>query len=849
MSFPVLLCWLALIGIAASLLQNLANRLTVPHSVLLAALGIALGALSAHTGLRFGVGALDEATTTLASLDIGSQRILYLFLPILLFGAALTIDVRRMIDDLAPILLLAIVAVVLCTLAVGFSLSLVAQPPLVACLLLGAIIATTDPVAVIGVFRDLGAPRRLSILVEGESLFNDAAAIALFTVLVDLLVSGRPLELTESAKLFALSFAGGAAIGFLVAHLALALLRPVRDLPAAEISITLALAYLSFVVAEHYLDVSGVVAVVVAGLVVGSQGRGRLSPQSWDRLDKVWAQLGYWASALIFIFASMLVPRFLTTVSFLDVALLLVLLVAATAARAGVLYGLLPMLAAVRLAQRVSAAYKAVILWGGLRGAVTLALALAITEDPAIPETIQRFVAVLATGFVLFTLLINATTLRPVMRLLGLDQLAPRDRVLRSRAIDLAMVRVADRIGEIAAHHHLAEAVRDDVMQSYPLPLRAAAGRDREPLPEDEQLAIGLITLTNREEELYRSHLADGTISRQAFAPLLAKAGRLRDAASTRGRDGYLATAHGALAFGAGFRVASLLHRFLRIHWPIARKLAIRFETLLTTRIVLEELQGFLTGKLAPLLGPEVESRLGALLLRRIDDCSGALAALQMQYPDYASALARHFLRQAALRTEDAEYRTLLEEQLISRELFNHLIRRVAGERAELRQRPLFDLGLHARTLIRGVPLFEALPDDGVDELARILKPRLAYPGERLMTKGERGDFMLFISSGTLEVTVDGQRHRLGRGDFVGELSLLTLRRRAATVTATAYCHLLELPGREFRRFLRTHADIRDHVRSVARERLNALEGPSGTPTRGRDGLATVPDAPAQPDQ
>ena len=112
------------------------------------------------------------------ALALGSDAIVYLFLPILLFQAGLTIDVRRMVDDIAPVLLMAVVAVLVSTGAVGLALAAVSDLGLVVCLLLGAIVATTDPVAVVGIFRELGAPRRLLILIEGESLFNDAAAIA-----------------------------------------------------------------------------------------------------------------------------------------------------------------------------------------------------------------------------------------------------------------------------------------------------------------------------------------------------------------------------------------------------------------------------------------------------------------------------------------------------------------------------------------------------------------------------------------------------------------------------------------------------------------------------------------------
>ena len=137
-----------------SLLPPVANRLNLPFSVLLALAGCALGVV-----VFFGrdlplTGLLGDFVAALRGFEISPEALLYIFLPTLLFEAALMIDVRRLMDDVAPILLLAVIAVVVCTLVVGFALSAFAEVGLIACLLLGAIVATTDPVAVVGIFRD-----------------------------------------------------------------------------------------------------------------------------------------------------------------------------------------------------------------------------------------------------------------------------------------------------------------------------------------------------------------------------------------------------------------------------------------------------------------------------------------------------------------------------------------------------------------------------------------------------------------------------------------------------------------------------------------------------------------------
>ncbi len=803
-----------------ALLQPLAQRLALPHSVLLAGLGIALGAVSLIAPMAGGPGLLGG----IDALRLGSDAIVYLFLPVLLFQAGLTIDVRRMVDDIAPVLLLAVVAVLVCIAVVGLALAAVSDVGLVVCLLLGAIVATTDPVAVVGIFRELGAPRRLLILIEGESLFNDAAAIAAFSILLVMAAGGGPADWSSGIVRFALVFAGGAAGGVAGAWLTILCLRPLRDLPLAEVTVTVAGAYLTFIVAQLYLGQAGVVAVVVAALILGSSGRTRISPQSWQEMTDIWNQLGFWASTLIFVLASMLVPRFLAGVSLTDGLLLVVLVVAAFAARAAVLYGLLPALSAIGLAQRVSGAYKAVILWGGLRGAVTLALALAITENPFVAPEIKRYVGVLATGFVLFTLLVNATTLRPVLRLLKLDRLTGVEQAVRDRAVEMALATVAEKVAAAAPRYHISTAVSDDVVGAYRRRLSAVAGDDTAGAPsEEDQLRVGLVSLAGREEQLYLGHFADRTVSQRMVTVLVAKAGRLRDAAQSGGAEAYLKAARDSLRFRLAFRFASAMHRRLGVERFLARNLADRFETLLITRMVLEELIGFTRTRLTGLLGKPLAERLLALLQERLDGSQAAQAALYRQYPDYARSLEERFLQKAALRMEEAEYRMLLAESLIGPEIHHDLQRRLNEGRKTVEGRPELDLGMETAALVQQFPMFDVLPEARLRQVVALLKPRLAYPGERIVSTGERGDAMYFISSGAVEVDRDGNTFTLGTGDFFGELAMLANRRRTANVTAVGFCRLLALGSRDFRRFVRSDPELRARIREIAEQRLTAV--------------------------
>src|SRR5262249_47415544 len=437
-------------------LPALARRINLPYTVLLAVVGLSLGAIVAATRSIPGPGPVGDFLRALQGFAIPADAFLAIFLPTLLVETALSIDIRQLMDDVAPIMLMAVVAVVVCAFFVGEALAWGFGLPFAAALLLGSIVATTDPIAVVGIFRDLGAPKRLSLLVEGESLFNDAAAIALYGLLIELLLGKHSQGNGQAVLVFLRDFLGGGLFGYVAARGATALARPLRGLPRAEITLTVALAYLVYICGEHYLHVSGVVAVVVAALGLSGSGRTRLTPTTWHQLESIWQQLGFWANSLIFLLAAMLVPRLIHEIDWRDVLMLATLVLATLAARAVVVFGLLPLLSLAQLAERIGRAYAIVILWGGLRGAVSLALGLAVAENDGLPQDLRHAVAVLTTGFVLFTLLVNGISLRPLIRVLGLDKLPPAEQALRDRALTLALTRIKQQLTGVASSDRLA---------------------------------------------------------------------------------------------------------------------------------------------------------------------------------------------------------------------------------------------------------------------------------------------------------------------------------------------------------------------------------------------------------
>ena len=356
----------AVLLVLVGLSEPLAVRLKVAPVVLLAVIGATISAISGvllRLPLPHWFGGIERL---FADLPLPSEIFIYVFLPLLVFQAAVASDVRRILEDAAPILVLAVIATLVAAGIVGVALWPLAGLPLAVCLLLGAVVSTTDPGAVIAIFREVGAPARLTRLVEGEALLNDATAIVLYTVLLGVIVSGRQLHIGQSAVEFVISFAGGAALGVVAGRLLLSTIPWTRDDRLAEATLAVAFAYLSFIAADR-VHVSGVVAVLAAGMTVSAFGRTRITPYNWSFLADLWEQLAFWANSLIFLLAAILVPKLLIDLRLRDLALVVVLIVAAFAARLAVLFLLLPMLSFARLTQPISEAYKLAIAWGGLR--------------------------------------------------------------------------------------------------------------------------------------------------------------------------------------------------------------------------------------------------------------------------------------------------------------------------------------------------------------------------------------------------------------------------------------------------------------------------------------------------
>ncbi len=356
-------------------------------------------------------------------IDLTPELILSLFIPPLVFEAAFHLEFKSLRENWLPIVGLAIPGVLLTTAIVGAIVSWGVGISLTSGLVFGALIAATDPVAVVALFKALGAPKRLTTLVESESLFNDGTAIVIFKLMLVIALSatvgntdaahgGGSFDFLTATVDFVRVSAGGLLVGVGLGWIIAQIIARVDDY-LIETMLTTVLAFGTYLVAERF-HVSGVLAVVAAGIITGNVGLKGMSPTTRIVLFNFWEVLAFVANSLVFLLIGLDVNlrEIGANIFPIGVALFAVLL-----SRALVVYGL-TFLTNLRTANKVPLGFRHVLFWGGLRGAISLALALSLPA--ALAE--RNLLLVMTFGVVLFTLLAQGTTMQLLMRRLGIGQ-------------------------------------------------------------------------------------------------------------------------------------------------------------------------------------------------------------------------------------------------------------------------------------------------------------------------------------------------------------------------------------------------------------------------------------------
>ncbi|MBF2097259.1 MAG: sodium:proton antiporter [Gloeomargaritaceae cyanobacterium C42_A2020_066] len=392
----------------------------IPYTVLLVLAGLGLSLVDVHL------------------VDLSPDLIMVIFLPPLLFEAAWNFSWDDLKRDWVPVSLYAGLGGLITILGVGASLHWGMGLSVPLGLLVGACLATTDPVSVVALFKELGVGRRIRTLIEGESLFNDGTAVVAFTLLVGTVQQTGATSPQGTVFKFLMVVGIGLAVGALVGF-GVSYLTQRFDLPLLEKSLTLVAAYGSYLLTEE-LGGTGVIATVAAGLILGNFGsQVGMSPRTRVIVGELWEFIGFFVNSILFLLIGdqMKVELLLHNwplITFTTLAMLLTRLVAVAG-----LSGVSNRLAGSQIDWRT----QGILWWGGLRGGVTLSLALSL------PSTLPGRDAIVATlfGVVLFTLLVQGLTIQPLLHRFGLLGDAPlRQRFLETAARQVALSRVLQRL-------------------------------------------------------------------------------------------------------------------------------------------------------------------------------------------------------------------------------------------------------------------------------------------------------------------------------------------------------------------------------------------------------------------
>lgn len=408
--------------LVATVVGLAARRVRLPYTVALVLVGIGLHALGVVPDVR-----------------LTQELLMVVFLPALLFEAAIHVPAKELRRIAPSIATFAVPGVLLAVFATAFllevellALGVDSGIPLLELVLFGTMIAATDPISVVALFKQLGVQKRLAVLVEGESLFNDGTAVVLFGIVLEIVRTGE-FSLGGAVVRFLIVAVGGVVIGAAVGLL-ISWATSLFDDHLIEIALTTIAAWGAFLLAER-IHVSGVLATVVAALLIGNIGKKKgMSPNTRTSVLSFWEYVAFFINSLVFLLLGLEVDLGLL---FARIDFILLAFVAVLGARALAVFGPLPLLRRA-FGQKLDGKTATVLWWGGLRGSLSMVLVLAL------PESVQARDELIAMtfGVVVLSVVLQGASMGFLLKKLGL--VASRTEAMRFLGTRLARLRAID---------------------------------------------------------------------------------------------------------------------------------------------------------------------------------------------------------------------------------------------------------------------------------------------------------------------------------------------------------------------------------------------------------------------
>lgn len=496
----------------ASLVHSFSRWIKIPFAIALLLSGIILSLLEAEFSFGF-----------FEYFHFSPEIVFYVFLPTLIFESAYHLNFRYFKGILREATILATLGLLISASVIGFGLNWLLGIPLEVSFLFGALISATDPVAVLAIFKDVHAPEKLETVVDGESLLNDATALVLFQFLLGLVV----LKETSMANInsameifnFGISLVEGVTVGLLFGVIFSYGIAKAKT-KGVQLTLSLVLAHMTFLVAEGLLGVSGILATVVAAFVMGNFGKRKLQPETKRSFSEIWGFLGFISNALIFILLGLEIGQIDFSLYWKHILIggAIMLLVA----RPLSVYGSFFITNLTRRKQnRMPFTYQTVVMWGGIRGALAAAAVLLIPESFEYAELLQALTA----GMILITFLLNGLSVSYLLKKLKIIDFSHVEKMQHMEAKILITERITEYLESLLKRKYISNSSfetltlrykkeRENTQESFEILKNETKGSHREMEQILSYYALGI------EKRTYKNLFEIGEITEERFVAL-----------------------------------------------------------------------------------------------------------------------------------------------------------------------------------------------------------------------------------------------------------------------------------------------------------------------------------------
>lgn len=759
--------------------RHLLKGTQIPYTVALLVIGLILGLI--HRTNFFDQHMPMLAETLNLVVDISPHLILYVFLPTLIFESAFAIEVHLFRRMFAQIAILAVPGLMVATVMTA-GLAQWAFPfewSWALCLMFGALISATDPVAVVALLKEVSSRKRLETLIEGESLLNDGTAIVFFTLFYGWVLSASE----QSVNVFAITaqfmwvVSAGLAIGLAVGGMSIVWLGRVFNDPMIEISLSIMVAYLVFMIAES-IHVSGVVAVVTLALLYASIGRTRISPEVAGFLHHFWEMMAYIANTLIFLLVGVLVA---VRVPLTDIDLwqsLFILYVGIFLIRTFSVLLFMPILK--RIGIGINREKATVLIWGGLRGAVSLALALTVVANDLIAKEVADQILFLCAGIVVLTILINGTSMRLVLKWMDLDKLPSAKQAMLDKAQSTINQALNRLLPKMMTNEFLKGADWESVKEAAQL--RMDVQKEEATHTTDPELSIAFKRrLLETERQHYWGQFDQGMLSKQATAKLIEAVEHALDGDPIIGPRPELYKV---------WQTPAILNQLREIKG--LKRLA---TSLAFSRLVhgYEVARGFIYAQKAladhiDALAPNDSegNKVRQDVDRNIEETVSHIKDLRESFPEIIHALETLAATRLLLNRERALIQHQLKLAILDKPEAERMINNVEKRMMKLQRIPVLQV-IKSDQLIDCMPWSRSLSSETKGKLFEHMNQKIYNPGDCIAEQGKPLDAIGAIVRGTLEGKEIGPEHVItamfGPGETIAVLALLSAK-SPATYTA-----------------------------------------------------------------